>query len=128
MKCWKIYFNKKVVSIGRTLEEAYQLMPEELKSVTLDQLKNEKGFKITEPKLDEAINLRMLRMKAGWTREFLAKKSGVSVDTIENYEQGFNDINGIGLKSVIALAQALNCKISDIIEDEEMLKRYKRVR
>lgn len=49
----------------------------------------------------------------------LAKKSDVSVRVIQNYECGKRNINNAQALIVWKLAEALNCKVGDILEHEE---------
>ena len=60
--------------------------------------------------------LAQLRKAAGLTQAQLAEASGLSVRMIQNYEQGFRDVNGIGIKRAKAIADALGCTIEDLIE------------
>ena len=45
----------------------------------------------------------------------LAEKSGVSLRTIQAYEQGYKDINKAQVITVLQLAEALECDVYDII-------------
>lgn len=60
-------------------------------------------------------NLKRIRTSKNLTRLELSKKSGVSVRTIEGYEQGLTNINNASAINVLKLANALNCKIEDIL-------------
>lgn len=62
--------------------------------------------------------LELARREAGISRKKLAETSGVSFRSIECYEQGKNDINIASVKTVRALAKALNVPIEKIIKDE----------
>ena len=61
-------------------------------------------------------NLKSLRTKAGMSQSQLAKSSGVTLRMIQHYEQGFKDINKAQALTVWKLAQALGCRIEDILE------------
>jgi transcriptional regulator with XRE-family HTH domain len=61
--------------------------------------------------------LQDLRKTAGLSQSELGEKSGVSARTVQNYEQGVNDINGISITRAKALADALGVRIEDLIED-----------
>lgn len=61
-------------------------------------------------------NLKHKREEAGLSQSGLAEASGVSVRMIQHYEQGFKDINKAAVITVKRLADALGCKIEDIIE------------
>ena len=60
-------------------------------------------------------NLKLIRTSKNLTRFELSKKSGVSARTIEGYEQGLKNINNAPVTNVLKLANALTCKIEDIL-------------
>lgn len=61
--------------------------------------------------------LQDLRKSAGLSQGALAKASGVNVRMIQFYEQGVKDINKAALVTGKALADALGCRIEDLIEN-----------
>jgi transcriptional regulator with XRE-family HTH domain len=63
------------------------------------------------------MTLQDRRKAAGLSQDGLARASGIPAATIREYEQGRRDINGIGIKRAKALADALGCKIEDLIEN-----------
>lgn len=61
-------------------------------------------------------NLKRIREEKNITQAKLSEVSGVNLQMIQKYEQGVKDINkaqGITLHNI---AQALNCKIEDLLE------------
>lgn len=60
--------------------------------------------------------LRMLREAAGLSQSELARKSGVGLRAIQQYEQGAKDINRAAAGSVQALARTLHCQMEDLLE------------
>lgn len=70
------------------------------------------------PKVTNAI--RKLREERGISREELAHRVGVHLNTIVNWETGRNDIRS---SELLRLAKALDCTVEDIlapaIDDEE---------
>lgn len=66
------------------------------------------------------MNLHEMRLKCGLSQSQLANKSGLSVRTLQAYEQGLRNIDEARLKTLINLSLALDCKISDIIKSEEL--------
>ncbi len=60
-------------------------------------------------------NLKRIRIKAGLTQKELAKKSDVNFRMIQHYEQGDKDLNRAAVETVIKLARALDCNITDLI-------------
>ena len=65
---------------------------------------------------DEVTNLAMARAEAGFSQSELAKASGVSLRSIQMYEQKNSNINNAQYNRLCAIAKALNCKIEDIVE------------
>lgn len=63
--------------------------------------------------------LEATRREAGISRKKLAELSGVSFRTLECYEQRKNDINIANVKTVRALAQALNVPMEKILDENE---------
>ena len=69
-----------------------------------------------------AANIKKLRKQNHMTQKQLAIKSGLAVNTIQQYEAGkFNPKPD----AVMKLCVGLNCKITDIIDDET--KKYYRI-
>lgn len=65
---------------------------------------------------DESTNLAKARVEAGLSQSELAKASGVSLRSIQMYEQKNSNINNAQYNRLCAIAKALNCKIEDIVE------------
>lgn len=61
-------------------------------------------------------NLKRFRMSYGCTQTELAKHSGVSLRSIQMYEQRNKDINKASVETVHRLAKVLGCTIEDLIE------------
>lgn len=66
-------------------------------------------------------NLAKIRADAGMTQMELGKAIGVSQQTIYYYEHGERDMRASVLKR---LAEALGCKVSDILGIEEEIETY----
>lgn len=60
--------------------------------------------------------LQYVRRAIDISQSELAKRSGVSIRTIQALEIGARDIDKASVVTVLKLAQALGCKIEDIIE------------
>jgi len=60
--------------------------------------------------------LKQIREEKNITQSKLSELSGVNFRTLQYYEQGYKDINKAQGITLHALAQALECKIEDIIE------------
>jgi DNA-binding transcriptional regulator YiaG len=99
-------------------------------TTTLERLKNgetaesiiadlEKSVLIyTRKDLDNMTNLKRIRETSGISQSKLAEESGVSVRMIQHYEQGVKDLNRAQAITVYRLAQALDCKVEDLLETE----------
>ena len=61
-------------------------------------------------------NLEIARKYAKMSRSELSKISGVPVRTIEQYEQGYKDINKANVSYVMSMAKALNTNVSNLLE------------
>lgn len=59
--------------------------------------------------------LQEVRQKAGLSQSQLAEKSGISIRTLQSWENGARDIRKAAVETVIAIAEALGCNINDII-------------
>lgn len=61
-------------------------------------------------------NLKRIRTAYGCTQAELAKQSGVSLRSIQMYEQRNKDINKASAETVYRLAKALGCSLEDLLE------------
>ena len=61
-------------------------------------------------------NLRRIRTEYGCTQAALAKLSGVSLRSIQMYEQRNKDINKASVETVHRIAKVLGCTIEDLME------------
>ncbi len=61
-------------------------------------------------------NLKRIRTTYGCTQAELAKRSGVSLRSIQMYEQKNKDINKAGVETIRRIAKVLGCTIEDLIE------------
>lgn len=64
-------------------------------------------------------NLKRMRQKAGFSQSELADLSGVPVRTIQQYEQRQKNINKAQVEYLFMLAQALCCRVEDLVEKVE---------
>lgn len=65
---------------------------------------------------DFKTNLAYLREDKRITQRELSERSGVSLRTLQDYEQGQKPINKAAAITVLRIAQALNCKVEDLLE------------
>lgn len=61
-------------------------------------------------------NLKCMRNKAGLSQRELADLSGVSVRTLQQYEQRQKNINKAKAETLVALAKVLCCQVEELIE------------
>ena len=61
-------------------------------------------------------NLKRIRQANNLSQSQLAEKAEVNFRMIQNYEQGFKDINKAQALTLYKIAQALDCTIEDLLE------------
>lgn len=66
------------------------------------------------------MNLKTLRELKGISRKELAEQSGISVRSIQDYEQGHKDLGAAKAASVHRLAQVLDCSMEDLISEVDL--------
>ena len=66
--------------------------------------------------------LKEIRRKKKLSQSELSAVSGVSIKTLQKYENGERDINNGLLINIIKICLALDCNISDILPDGETKK------
>lgn len=99
--CKKISYEK--------LEKLYGVLHEadQSKAVSVfDEIMNEKS----------ETNLAKHRKEKGLSQSQLAKEAGISVRSVQLYEQRKTDINKAQYNHLVALSKALGCKTEDLLE------------
>lgn len=76
----------------------------------------------------EETKLQQVRVNKGFSQNDLAVASGVSINTIQCYEQRKRPIDKAQLKTISAICEALECNIEDILEDKALIDKYKLVK
>lgn len=61
-------------------------------------------------------SLKIIRMKNNLSQHDLSERSGISVRTIQQYEQRQKDINKAAFSTIITLATALSCRPEDLVD------------
>lgn len=69
-------------------------------------------------KNDAPTRLQSQRKISGYSQRELAEKSGVSLRSIQQYEQRVKDINKASISTLLALAKTLGCQVEDLVEYE----------
>lgn len=86
---------------------------------TLHEADITKFVDITDQRIREYFpdtNLKRIRTAYGCTQAELAEHSGVSLRSIQMYEQRNKDINKAGAASVYSLAKVLGCTVEELLE------------
>lgn len=63
-------------------------------------------------------NLQRIRSARGLSQSQLAKTSGVSIRMIQYWEQKAKNINMAAASTVLKLADALECEVRDLMEQD----------
>ena len=69
--------------------------------------------------------LKEIRESRGMSQQDLADKSGINKRMIQAYEQGYRDINGAKLSKLVTFCIALECHLSDVVDDAQLVKDLK---
>ncbi len=63
------------------------------------------------------MNLKTLRELKGISRKELADQTGLSYRSIQDYEQGHKDLGAAKARTVLRMAQVLDCSVEDLISE-----------
>lgn len=74
--------------------------------------------------MNTGVNLKYMRESLGITQKELAKRSCINLRTIQNYEQGVNDIGKASFNKLVKIALVLKCNIEDIVPPLPLFKNY----
>ena len=66
-------------------------------------------------KKEEQTSLAKMRFQAGLSQSELAKEAGVSLRSIQMYEQGHNEIDKAQYNRLKAMAKALQCRVENLM-------------
>ena len=94
--------------------EELQIMYQTLHEADITKFVDILNERIKEQRKDT--NLKRMRQEYGITQSELAAKSGVSIRSIQMYEQRNKNINKASVETIRALAMVLGCDIEDLIE------------
>lgn len=107
---------------GRKYSDIFKVLSfEDLQKMyyTLHEADITKFVDIVDSKIKEFFsetNLKRIRTAYGFTQAELAERSGVSLRSIQMYEQRNKNINKASADSMYSLAKALGCTMEDLIE------------
>lgn len=68
--------------------------------------------------------LKEKRMETGLSQSQLANKAGINVRVLQHYEQKTKNFDHARMDRILKICLALNCKIDEIIENEEYIDLY----
>ena len=74
--------------------------------------------------IDRGTKLRIVRVRRGLSQSELSDKTGIPLKSIQRYEQEPKKVDVARLDTLCTLSEALDCKITDIIEDEKLIERF----
>ena len=69
--------------------------------------------------------LKDIRESRGMSQQDLANKSGINKRMIQAYEQGYRSINGAKITTLVTFCMALECHLSEIVDDEQLVRDLK---
>lgn len=107
---------------GRKYRDIFKVLSfEDLQKMyyTLHEADITKFVDIVDSKIKEYFpetNLKRIRTAYGFTQVELAERSGVSLRSIQMYEQRNKNINKASADTMYSLAKALGCTMEDLIE------------
>ena len=107
---------------SRSYADIFKVLPfDDLKNMyyTLHEAEITKFTDIADEKIREYYNdtnLKRFRTSYGCSQSELSKLSGVSLRSIQMYEQRNKDINKASADTLYRISKALGCKIEDLIE------------
>lgn len=80
-----------------------------------NNLKNELTYRLRGEKEKIMAELKELRKFMNMTQKELAEKSGINLRQIQKYEYGEYDTGKMMLRNAIALADALECDVRELL-------------
>lgn len=72
--------------------------------------------------------LRALRLQKGLSQAKLAKQCGIPVRTLQKFETVPHQIDNTKLDTYYRLCSVLDCKITDILESEELIEKFNKIK
>ena len=74
----------------------------------------------------DMLNIKKVRIEKGLTQAQLAEKSGVKLPTLKHYEQGSKNLDNAKIETLIAICDALECELYEIIQNDELQEKVKK--
>ena len=73
------------------------------------------------------MKLKEKRQAAGFSQSQFAEKIGMSLRTLQHYEQGSKNFDHARIDTILKVCIALNCRPEDIIENQEYIDLIKKL-
>lgn len=108
---WKTGYSYQKIFSYITIEELLNMYP------TLHEASEEKFVDILNARIEKNSHsqLQKIRLLSGYSQSQLSHKSGVSLRSIQMYEQGHKDISKASVSTVLSLAKVLGCEIEELL-------------
>lgn len=74
------------------------------------------------------VKLQEIRKNKGLSQAKLAEVSGINLRTLQQYEAGTRSLDGAKLSSLLDLCEALDCKLSEIVEAPDLRARLEKLK
>ena len=109
-------------STGMSFKDILKVLPmREIERMypALHEASEEKAVDVFSDRIRQSMTvtkLQTVRKASGMSQRELSEKSGVSLRSIQQYEQRAKDINKAAADSLMSLAKALGCRVEDLIE------------
>ena len=87
----------------------------------------EQALKISIDKGCQMTKLKTLRTLKGYSQEELAEACGIKKRLLQSYETLESNINNASLYNLCSICEVLCCSLSDILEDEELIQRLRKL-
>lgn len=71
--------------------------------------------------------IKEMRQAAGLSQSQLAEKAGLSLRTLQHYEQGSKDFDHARIDTLLRVCLVLNCKLEDILANQEYVEMLKKL-
>lgn len=121
-------FEGKGLKLAWTPEE-YELIKDRSIKDIISEVNNMNSKKTRGPRNQAKTKLKALRVASGLAQLDVAVRAGLNLRTYQYYEQGSKPIEGAKLETLLKICLALNCKLDEIIEDQnlvEVIKEYQK--
>lgn len=71
--------------------------------------------------------LKEMRQARGLSQSQLAEKAGMNVRTLQHYEQGSKNFDHARIDTIVRICLVLDCRLDEIIENQEYVDLIKKL-